>query len=88
MFDNQTTNYLLTLNSRNTHKSYSRALLSFHDWYVTTYAEEPCAELLTDFEVREWLSYLSNIRKLSAATVTYICLPYAHWFATMVGCFR
>jgi integrase/recombinase XerC len=69
MFDNQTTNYLLTLNSQNTHKSYSRALISFHDWYFTTYAEEPSAELLTDVEVREWRTHLSNACKLSATTV-------------------
>ena len=69
MFDNQTTNYLLTLNSQNTHKSYSRALISFHDWYLTTYAEEPSAELLTDVEVREWRTHLSNACKLSATTV-------------------
>jgi len=69
MFDNQVAGYLLTLNSHNTLDSYNRALLSFHNWYLSTYAQEPSALLLTDVEVREWRNYLNVNCKLSAATV-------------------
>ena len=69
MFDNQVANLLMSLNSQETKKSYSRALIAFHGWYTDTYAEEPSAELLTDVEVREWRDYLYNTRKFSAATV-------------------
>jgi len=69
MFDNQVVNLLMNLNSQETKKSYSRALIAFHGWYISTYAEEPSAELLTDVEVREWRNYLCNTRKFSAATV-------------------
>jgi len=50
MFDNQIANLLVSLNSQDTKKSYSRALIAFHGWYINTYAEEPSAELLTDVE--------------------------------------
>lgn len=69
MFDEQITNYLKTLNSPSTFESYSRALTSFHDWYTTTYDEEPKALLLTSDEVRKWRTYLSIACQLSAATV-------------------
>ncbi len=69
MFNNQVASYLLSINSPRTLDSYNRALLSFHNWYLSTYAEEPSAPLLTDVEVREWRNYLSIVRKFSAATV-------------------
>jgi integrase/recombinase XerC len=69
MFDSQVANYLLTLNSLRTIDSYNRALISFGDWYLTTYAEEPSALQLTTDEVREWRNYLSNAQQLGAATV-------------------
>lgn len=69
MFSSQVANYLSTLNSHRTIDSYNRALISFGDWYITTYAEEPSALQLTDDEVREWRNYLSKTRQLGAATV-------------------
>ena len=69
MFDEQITNYLKTLNSPSTFNSYSRALISFHHWYTTTYDEEPSALLLTSHEVREWRTYLSITCQFGAATV-------------------
>lgn len=69
MFDEQITNYLKTLNSPSTFESYSRALISFHDWYTATYDEELSTLLLTSDEVRKWRTYLSIACQLSAATV-------------------
>ena len=69
MFDEQITNYLKTLNSPSTFNSYSRALISFHHWYTTTYDEEPSALMLTSPEVREWRTYLSITCQFGAATV-------------------
>ena len=69
MFEYQVANYILTLNSNRTIDSYSRALISFGDWYLTTYAEEPSALQLTADEVREWRNHLSNTQQLGAATV-------------------
>lgn len=69
MFADHITSYLKTLNNPRTLISYSRALEDFHNWYRTTYAEKPLVPLLTDVEVREWKTYLSNTRHFGAATV-------------------
>ncbi len=69
MFVDHVNSYLKTLNSPRTLISYKRALQDFHDWYRTTYVEEPTVPLLTDVEVREWRTHLSITRQHGAATV-------------------
>lgn len=69
MFEEQIAHYLKTFNSPRTLLSYSEALTSFHDWYISTYAEEHSVLLLTNDEVLQWRTYLYTARQLSAATV-------------------
>jgi site-specific recombinase XerD len=69
MFTDQINSYLQTVHTAVTRQAYQRGLAQFHNWYLSSYDEEPDATLLTEEEGREWRSYLSNVRRLSAATV-------------------
>lgn len=69
MFTDQINDYLKTANSSPTRSAYELSLRQFHEWYLSTYDEEPDASLLTAEEVREWRSYLLNVKRFSAATV-------------------
>jgi site-specific recombinase XerD len=69
MFTDQITAFLQTANTTATRQAYQLSLSQFHTWYVTTYAAEPDARLLTEEEAREWRGYLNAVQRLSAATV-------------------
>jgi site-specific recombinase XerD len=69
MFTDQATSYLQTVNTAATCQAYELSLEQFQTWYTTTYGEEPDATLLTQEEAREWRSYLTNVKRASAATV-------------------
>lgn len=69
MFSDQITPFLKTANTPTTQSAYELGLRQFHEWYLATYNEEPAALLLTSEEVREWRSYLINVKRFSAATV-------------------
>ncbi|MCA9936974.1 MAG: tyrosine-type recombinase/integrase [Anaerolineales bacterium] len=69
MFTDQINGYLRTLNTSSTQSAYALSLHQFHEWYLSSYGEEPDASLLTAEEAREWRSYLTNIKRFSAATV-------------------
>lgn len=69
MFTDQISDFLRTVNTPSTHRAYELSLRQFHEWYLSTYDEEPDASLLTAEEAREWRSYLLNVKRFSAATV-------------------
>ena len=52
-----------------TRRRYGDALREFAEWYRTTYGESPDICLLTPQEVREYVSYLTTVRRLKAASV-------------------
>jgi hypothetical protein len=52
-----------------TRRRYGDALREFAEWYRTTYGESPDIRLLTPQEVREYVSYLTTVRRLKAASV-------------------
>ncbi len=68
-FTDQVRAYLDSLDRERTRKVYERALAQFETWYRGAYGEEPDALLLTDEEVREYRTWLINVRKLAASTV-------------------
>lgn len=69
MFTDQISPFLKTANTPTTKSAYELGLRQFHQWYLATYNEEPDALLITAEEVREWRSYLINVKRFSAATV-------------------
>lgn len=69
MFSDQITPFLKTANTPTTQSAYKLGLRQFHEWYLSTYNEEPDALLLTSEEIREWRSFLINVKRFSAATV-------------------
>ena len=69
MFSDQISPFLKTANTLTTQSAYALGLRQFHEWYLSTYNEEPDALLLTAEEIREWRSYLMNVKRFSAATV-------------------
>lgn len=69
MFADQVASYLQTVNTVATGQAYQLSLEQFRAWYAATYGEEPNATMLTDEEAREWRSYLTNVKRASAATV-------------------
>lgn len=69
MFTDQITPFLKTSNTSTTQNAYELGLRQFHEWYLATYSEEPDALLLTAEEIREWRSFLINVKRFSAATV-------------------
>jgi integrase len=52
-----------------TRRRYGDALREFAEWYRATYGESPDIRLLTPQEVREYISYLTTVRRLKAASV-------------------
>jgi len=52
-----------------TRATYRRALAAFCEWYAGTYNEDPEPELVNEEDARDWRSYLSGVRKLSASAV-------------------
>lgn len=69
MFSDQISPFLKTANTPKTQSAYELGLRQFHEWYLATYVEEPDALLLTAEEIREWRSFLTNVKRFSAATV-------------------
>lgn len=68
MWKDQIEGFLETL-SGFTRDRYKAALEEFEKWYRITYGEEPDVKLLNAEELREWISYLLNVRNLKAASV-------------------
>ena len=68
MWKEQVVSFLETL-SGFTRDRYKTALEEFAKWYRTTCGEEPDVKLLNAEELREWTSYLLNVRNLKAASV-------------------
>ncbi len=52
-----------------TRRRYEDALLEFALWYRAAYADDPQPHLLTPQEVREYVSYLTSVRRLKAASI-------------------
>lgn len=69
MFTDQISPFLNSANTPTTQSAYELGLRQFHEWYLSTYNEEPDALMLTAEEIREWRSYLINVKRFSAATV-------------------
>ena len=69
MFTDQVSPFLKTANTPTTQSAYELGLRQFHEWYLATYSEEPDTLLLTAEEIREWRSFLTNVKRFSAATV-------------------
>ena len=67
-WDEALQNYLRTL-SPATARQYRRALEDFERWYRGTYGEPPDPALLTDEETREYIGFLSTVKKLRASTI-------------------
>ena len=67
MFTDQITPFLKTANTPTTQTAYELGLRQFHECYLSTYNEEPDALLLTAEEIREWRSFLTNVKRFSAA---------------------
>lgn len=61
--------FLKTLTSPRTVDRYRAALGEFMTWYSQTLGQQPDWNLLTAVEVREYLSYLQTVRRLSPASV-------------------
>ncbi len=68
MWDEQVQSFLAG-HSGITLRRYQDALQDFADWYRATYGEPPDIRLLTQQEVREYVSYLLSVRRLQAASV-------------------
>ena len=60
--------YIATLNPSTAYQ-YRIGLQKFAAWHTRTYGSEPKPTLLTDEDARDWRDYLSDERKLRAATV-------------------
>jgi integrase/recombinase XerC len=52
-----------------TRRRYQDALREFAEWYRATYGERPDIHLLTQQEVREYVSYLLAVRRPKAASI-------------------
>jgi hypothetical protein len=52
MFTDQISSFLQTVNTAVTRQAYQRGLAQFHNWYLSSYDEEPDATLLTEEEGR------------------------------------
>ncbi|WP_322510204.1 tyrosine-type recombinase/integrase [Anaerolinea sp.] len=61
--------FLKTLTSPRTVERYRAALKEFTTWYSQTLGQQPDWNLLTAVEVREYLTYLQTVRRLSPASV-------------------
>jgi len=65
--------FLNSVSSENTRETYERSLRVFSQWYRGTYGEDVDWPLLTNVEVKEFISYLQVNKHLSAASVnTYL----------------
>jgi site-specific recombinase XerD len=60
--------YVHTL-GKGTARQYRAGLEDFARWHRQTYGEDPDSALLTEEEAREYLAYLTGVRKLAASTV-------------------
>lgn len=69
MFFDQISPFLKTINTLTTQSAYELGLRQFYEWHLATYNEEPDVLLLTAEEIREWRSFLTNVKRFSAATV-------------------
>lgn len=68
MWQNQV-EQLLTTRSGLTQQRYQAALEQFRGWYEGSYGEEPDPTLLTEEEVRNYISYLQTVRGLKATSI-------------------
>ena len=57
------------LSSPRTRERYAAALSEFADWYRQTFGESPDPELLTEVEVRDYISHLQTARRLSPSSI-------------------
>lgn len=61
--------YLAALSSDRTRVRYAAAFDEFAKWYQGAYGEEPTVRGVTAIEVREWRSYLLNVKRLKASSI-------------------
>lgn len=61
--------YLGNLSSERTRVRYAAAFDEFAEWYRGAYGEDPTVRGITAIEVREWRSYLLNVKRLMASSV-------------------
>jgi site-specific recombinase XerD len=61
--------FLSGLSSPRTRERYAAALSEFADWYRQTFGESPDPGLLTEVEVRDYISHLQTARRLSPSSI-------------------
>ncbi|MDT7947166.1 MAG: tyrosine-type recombinase/integrase [Thermoflexus sp.] len=68
-WDEAVESFIAGLASERTRERYAAALSEFADWYRQTFGESPDPELLTEVEVRDYISHLQTARRLSPSSI-------------------